>query len=168
MNAHITRVESAADTLTIRDLALAAFPTDLEANLIDKLRADPAWIEGLSVLSVDERGATRGYALLTRCHIGDHPALLLGPVAAWPAHQNSGYGSAAIRGALNQARLLGEHHIVVVGHPSYYPRFGFERASEHGITTSDGAPDEAVMALTLEPAHPLPSGVVSYADPFTN
>jgi predicted N-acetyltransferase YhbS len=55
---------------------------------------------------------------------------------------------------------------VVVGWPEYYPRFGFERARAYGITLSIEAPDEAVMVLSLDPGHPLPSGVVRFAAGF--
>ncbi|MES4828719.1 GNAT family N-acetyltransferase, partial [Streptomyces anthocyanicus] len=73
---------------------------------------------------------------------------------------------AAVRAALAAAGRLGEHHVVVLGHPEYYPRFGFGRASAHGIRLSIDVPDEALMALTLDAAHPLPAGTVRYAAPF--
>jgi putative acetyltransferase len=168
MNEHPTRAERDQDVRTVRDLTLAAFPTDLEASIVDRLRLDRAWIEGLSVLALDDTGAIMGHALLSRCHIGEAPSLLLGPVSVWPQRQRQGYGSAAIRAALEAAQRLDERHIVVVGHPDYYPRFGFQRASTFGITTSDGSPDEAVMALTLDSADPLPAGVVAYAAPFAS
>ena len=61
---------------------------------------------------------------------------------------------------------LGELFVTVLGHPSYYPRFGFTRASAHGIGVSFDVPDEALMALALDPAHSLPSGTIRYAAPF--
>lgn len=168
MNEYAIRTERTQDVRTVRDLTLAAFPTELEASIVDRLRVDQAWMEGLSVLALDDTGAIMGHALLSRCHIGKAPALLLGPVSVWPQQQHRGYGSAAIRGVLEAAQQLNERHIVVVGHPDYYPRFGFERASTFGITTSDGSPEEAVMALTLDSAAPLPAGVVAYAVPFAD
>ncbi|MFJ8539031.1 GNAT family N-acetyltransferase [Streptomyces sp. NPDC093591] len=162
----ITRAETSADIPAIRDIVLAAFDTSLEADLVDALRADPSWIEGLSLVSTDENGRPVGYALLTRCHIGDAPALCLGPCAVRPEQQNSGAGSAAVRAALSAAKGMGERHVVVLGHPTYYPRFGFTRASAHGIGLTIDVPDEALMALTLDAEHPLPSGTVRYAAPF--
>lgn len=53
----------------------------------------------------------------------------------------------------------------MLGHPSYYPRFGFGRASEHGIKLPIDVPDDALMALRLT-GEPLPSGTVHYASPF--
>ncbi|MET9834772.1 N-acetyltransferase [Streptomyces sp. NPDC006385] len=162
----ITRAETSADIPAIRDINLAAFDTSLEADLVEALRADSSWIEGLSLLSAEENGRPVGYALLTRCHIGDTPALCLGPCAVRPEQQNSGAGSAAVRAALAAAKDMGEHYVVVLGHPTYYPRFGFSRASVHGIGLTIDVPDEALMALTLDAEHPLPSGIVRYAAPF--
>ncbi|MFC9650795.1 GNAT family N-acetyltransferase [Streptomyces sp. NPDC056937] len=163
----ITRAETRADIPAIREINLAAFGTEAEADLVDALRADAdAWIEGLSVVSTDGNGRPVGHALLTRCHIGDIPALCLAPCAVRPESQRSGAGSAAVAAALKAAQDMGEHYVVVLGHPAYYPRFGFTRASAHGIGLSIDVPDEALMALTLDAAHPLPGGTVRYAAPF--
>ncbi|MFE2043951.1 GNAT family N-acetyltransferase [Streptomyces sp. NPDC059477] len=162
----ITRAETGADIPALRDISLAAFDTPLEADLVDALRADPSWIDGLSLVATGPDGGPVGHALLTRCHIDDTPALCLGPVAVRPEHQGTGAGSAAIRAALRAARERGEHFVTVLGHPAYYPRFGFTRASEHGIGLTIDVPDEAMMALTLDAGHPLPSGTVRYAAPF--
>ncbi len=117
-----TRAETPADVPAIRDILLAAFPTAEEADLVEALRADPAaWIDGLSVVAADGTGRPVGHALLTRCHIGDSPALCLAPCAVLPAYQRGGAGSAAVRAALDAARRQGEHHVVVLGHPDYYP-----------------------------------------------
>ncbi|WP_328877175.1 GNAT family N-acetyltransferase [Streptomyces sp. NBC_00299] len=162
----ITRAETSADIPAVRDINLAAFETSSEADLVDALRADPAWIEGLSLVATDDDGRPIGYALLTRCHIGDVPALCLAPCAVRPEQQSSGAGSAVIHAALAAAKEKGEHYVVVLGHPTYYPRFGFDRASAHGIGLTIDVPDEALMALTLDATHPLPGGTVRYAAPF--
>ncbi|MEV6579903.1 N-acetyltransferase [Streptomyces sp. NPDC051582] len=162
----ITRAETRADIPAVRAINLAAFETPLEADLVDALRADSAWIDGLSIVSVDGDGRPVGHALLTRCHIGDTEALCLAPVAVLPGYQKTGVGSAAVRAALRAAQDMGERFVTVLGHPAYYPRFGFTRASTHGIGLSIEVPDEAMMALALDGAHPLPSGTVRYAAPF--
>ena len=166
MRNSITRAETSADIPAIRDIDLAAFETSLEADLVDALRADSSWIEGLSLVSTDDGGTPVGHALLTRCHIADTPALCLAPVAVLPEHQRTGAGSAAVRAALAAAEDMGERYVVVLGHPPYYPRFGFPRSSAHGIGLTIDVPDEALMALTLDAGHPLPSGTVRYAAPF--
>lgn len=160
------RAESRTDVTTIREITLAAFTTALEANLIDTLRSDPAWITGLSMVAEDPEGRLVGHVLLTRCHIDETPALILGPISVRPEGQNQGVGGALIRAAISAARLRGEHAIVLVGHPGYYPRFGFEKASAHGIVAPIDAPDDAVMALSLDPRHPLPSGRIRWAKGF--
>ncbi|RVW03104.1 GNAT family N-acetyltransferase [Rhodococcus xishaensis] len=166
MTAWNTRPETSDDIAAIHDVNLAAFGTADEANLVDALRADSSWIEGLSLVTTDQNGAIVAHALLTRCHIGDTPALCLAPCAVLPDHQRSGAGSAAIRAALTAARDMGEYYVTVIGHPAYYSRFGFTRASTHGIGLSIDVPDEALMAITLDSNAPLPTGTIRYAAPF--
>lgn len=124
-----TRAETGADLTTIRDINLAAFDTSQEADIVEALRRDDAWIDGLSQLAVTEDGTPVGHALLTRCHIGTIPALCLGPCAVLPAHQRGGAGAAAIRAALEQAGHRGERYVIVLGHAEYYPRFGWRRGA---------------------------------------
>ena len=161
-----TRPETYADAAAIRAVTEAAFDTAAEADLVDALRRDAAWIDGLSIVATAPDGTVVGHALLTRCWIGDVPALCLAPCSVLPAYQRTGAGSAAIVAALEAARAQGEAFVVVLGHPDYYPRFGFRRASEAGIGLSVEVPDEALMALTLDQARPLPAGTVRYAPPF--
>ena len=138
----------------------------MEADLVGALRSDVSWIDGLSIVTTDQEGTLVGHALLTRCHIDETPALCLGPVAVLPEYQGAGAGTAAVRTSLRAAADQGERFVTVLGHPAYYPRFGFTRASVHGITLTIDVPDEAMMALTLDPDHPLPRGTVRYAAPF--
>ncbi|GAA3447982.1 GNAT family N-acetyltransferase [Planomonospora venezuelensis] len=161
-----TRPETGRDVPAIREVVLAAFPTPMEADLVEALRADPAWIPGLSIVAVDDDGTVAGHALLTRCHVGDAPALALASCAVLPRHQKQGAGSAAIRAGLEAARAMGENLVLVLGHAGYYPRFGFTRASAYGIRPPFEAPDEAMMALVFDDALPVPSGVIAYAPPF--
>ena len=161
-----TRSETERDVLAIREVNLGAFPTPLEADLVEALRADPAWLPGLSIVAEDTGGTVAGYALLTRCHVGNAPALALGPCAVLPRCQKRGAGSAAIRAGLEAARAMGENLVLVLGHPEYYPRFGFARASAYGIRPSFEVPDEAMMALVFDDALPVPSGTIVYPEPF--
>ncbi len=162
----LTRAESAADVSAIRSITAAAFEGLAEADLVDALRSDPAWVDALSVVSTTSAGRVVGHALMTRCHIDDAPALALAPCSVLPEFQGRGAGSAAIRAALEAARGLGEEFVVVLGHPGYYPRFGFTRASTAGIRLTIDVPDEALMALALSPGQVLPPGTVRYAAPF--
>ncbi len=162
-----TRSEAPEDVAAVRAVCLAAFPTPLEADLVDALRADrEAWSGGLPVVTEDPAGEVVGYALFTRCRVGDGPALALGPCAVLPEHQGRGAGSAAIRTGLDLARRRGENLVVVLGHPSYYPRFGFTPASGFGVRAPFDAPDDAFLAQALDPTRPAPTGLVRYPAAF--
>lgn len=165
-----TRPETAADAGLVRELNEAAFPTPDEADLVDALRGDgEAWLPGLSYIAEAAGaspaegcggGSPAAYALLTRCHVGDTPALALASVATAPRYQCQGAGQAAVRAVLDAARARGERLVVVLGHPEYYPRFGFERASRYGIRPGFEVPDEAVMALMLDGSAAVPRGEI--------
>jgi putative acetyltransferase len=158
-----TRSETERDVAAIREVILAAFPTPLEADLVDALRKDPAWLPDLSIVA-EHDGVVAGHALFTRCHVDDAPALALAPCAVLPAYQRRGAGSAAINAGLAKARELDESLVLVLGHPAYYPRFGFVPASTYGIRAAFDVPDEAMMALAF--TRPVPSGTIAYAAPF--
>jgi putative acetyltransferase len=161
-----TRPETGADAAAIREVNLAAFPSEEEADLVDELRASEAWIDGLSIVADDPEGTVVAHALLSRCHVDGVPALALAPCAVLPRVQRTGAGSAAIRAALEAAQALGENLVVVLGHADYYRRFGFVKASGFGIHVNFQVPDEALMALALDPSAETPSGTVAYPGPF--
>jgi putative acetyltransferase len=84
-----------------------------------------------------------------------------------PIHQRQGIGSELVRAGIAELRARRHSAIVVVGHPEYYPRFCFERASRHGLTWEHPCPDEAFMALELERgALKSLRGVVRYRPEF--
>lgn len=161
-----TRPETPQDIEAIRRVNLAAFETEGEADLIDALRQDPAWLPGLSWVAQTPDGNVVGHALLTRSWVGGEDALTLGPVAVLPEYQKHGAGGAVIRALIAEARNRGERLIVVLGHAEYYPRFGFTRASGHGIAVTFDVPDETLMALALDDSRPIPSGTIRYPGPF--
>ena len=89
----------------------------------------------------------------------------LAPVAVLPGHQCRGIGSDLIRQGLAFCRDEGYGFVVVLGHPEYYPRFGFRRASQAGLANEYGA-DEAFMVLELAPGGLPPAGLVQYGPEF--
>ncbi|WP_406457327.1 N-acetyltransferase [Streptomyces sp. NBC_00876] len=162
-----TRPETADDTTAVHAVNAATFPTEAEAVLVDTLRADPtAWLPGLSYVAETADGSVAAYALLTRCLVEGVPALALAPVATAPEHQRRGAGQAVVRAALDAARLHGESLVLVLGHPEYYPRFGFVPASRYGILAPFEVPDEAMMALVLDDSAPVPRGTIEYPEAF--
>ncbi|WP_322982621.1 bifunctional class I SAM-dependent methyltransferase/N-acetyltransferase [Streptomyces sp. S584] len=162
-----TRPETAADRAAVHEVVAAAFPTRDEADLVDALRTDPdAWLSGLSYVAEAPDGSVAAHALLTRCRVGDAPALALAPVATTPAHQRSGAGRAVVRAVLDASRLRGESLVLVLGHPEYYPAFGFVPASRFGIRPGFEVPDEAMMALVLDDSGPVPGGTIRYPAAF--
>ncbi|MFG3306768.1 GNAT family N-acetyltransferase [Streptomyces wuyuanensis] len=161
------RPETDADIPAVRAVNTAAFPTDDEADLVDALRRDPsAWLPGLSWVAEAPDGSVAAYALLTRCLVGGEPALALAPCATVPEHQGQGAGTAVIRAALDAARSGGERLVVVLGHPEYYPRFGFGPASRLGVRPGFDVPDEAMMALVLDGSDAAPQGMITYPEAF--
>jgi putative acetyltransferase len=144
-----TRLEAPADHAAIRDVLRTAFPDDCEARLVDLLRERQKVLISL-VAATD--GRVVGNIVFSPIAIEKAPAgfrgVGLAPVAVLPEHQNRGIGSQLIREGLTQCKQHGYDAVVVLGHPNYYPRFGFQIASAHGLTNEYGA-DEAFMVLEL-------------------
>ncbi|MFI6826849.1 GNAT family N-acetyltransferase [Kribbella sp. NPDC050241] len=156
-----TRAETPADADTVRDITWQAFGRQFEVDFLDALRSDPsAILPGLSLVATTPDDRPVAYALLTRAHVGDTPIVSLGPVAVLPAYQRQGAGSAAVIAALDTARDCDEQTVIVLGHDTYYPRFGFRQAIEFGIhhPQYDGP---NLMALALGDQRP-PTGDLTY------
>jgi putative acetyltransferase len=152
------RPEAPADRAGVFLVNQQAFGRDNEARLVDALRRSPAFVPGLSLVALagpEASDAIVGHILFTRIAIKEgmqaHAALALAPMAVLPSHQNRGIGSALVRRGLEEARRRGERIVVVVGHPGYYPRFGFVPAFAFGIRAPFDVRREAFMTLPLEP-----------------
>lgn len=128
-----------------------AFGGDEEYELIEALRDDPAWVDALS-LGAFVDGELAGHVLLTRAAVAEVAAALLAPLAVAPESQGCGVGGVLVRAGLAAARDEGFEIALVLGHPSYYPRFGFEPALPHGIEPPYPIdPPEAWMVTELAP-----------------
>ncbi|MEV4613677.1 N-acetyltransferase [Kitasatospora sp. NPDC049258] len=161
-----TRVENPADAPATRRVHMAAFPGPEEADLVDALRRDEAWVPALSVVAVDERDLIIGHVLMTRLQVGEGRALSLAPVAVAPEWQRKGVGDALVRAALAAAEAAGEQLVVVLGDPDYYGRFGFEPASRHRVSGPFEAPDAYFQVLPLGGYDGSTQGVCRYPAPF--
>jgi putative acetyltransferase len=144
------RPERPADIPGIRAVNTMAFETSTEADLVDALReqAEPT----LSLVA-DDGDALVGHILFSPVTLLGHPELRiagLAPMAVVPARQRQGIGSALIHDGLERCRPLGFGAVVVVGHPEYYPRFGFKAGSLFDLGCEYDVPDDAFMVLELE------------------
>lgn len=162
----VIRPEAKADVAAIRDLNEDAFGRPDEARLVDRLRANGGVLLSL-VAVLGERLV--GHILFSPVRIASVEGAGLGPMAVLPDLQRHGIGSRLLVEGL--ARLAEQRcpFVVVLGHPRYYPRFGFVPASGHGVTCAWDAPDEAFLLLALDPASCLAlSGVAEYRAEFAD
>jgi putative acetyltransferase len=143
------RFEQAGDEPAIRETNELAFGGPLEARLVDALRGSADYLS--LVATIEDRVV--GHILFTPVAIeppADRRIAGLAPMAVRPEHQRSGIGGQLIRAGLEACRRAGYSAVVVLGHPDYYPRFGFVPAHTFGLTCEFPSPPEAFMALELE------------------
>ena len=114
----------------------------------------------------DEDGAILGHTMLSRMTMGEHRPFQLSPLSVAPSHQGRGIGSALVREVLRLADEAGEPLVLLLGHPSYYPRFGFEPASPLGIEAAAGDYGDAWMAAKLSGYDPAYRGTVVFPPAF--
>jgi predicted N-acetyltransferase YhbS len=153
------RKEQPADYQQVFEIVELAFRTMPFADgdeqvVVEALRKNEMFIPELSLVAEADNKLV-GHILFTPLQIiGDDMAfksLTLGPVAVLPEHQNKGIGSRLIEEGHRIARTLGYSSIFVLGHPDYYPRFGYISTCKWGIPPPHGAPSEAFMAIELAP-----------------
>src|SRR5262249_7015656 len=120
------RPERPGDVTAIHAVHAAAFPTDEEARLVDRLR-DAG--RALVSLVAEADGAIIGHVLFSPVSVGSASGVGLAPVAVLPAYQGRGVGSSLVREGLAVCRQGGYPFAVVIGGPGYYRRFGFSQAS---------------------------------------
>ena len=161
------RSETDADRAAIRAVNEAAFESSLEADIVDALRSKR--IELVSLVA-ERDGGVLGHILFSPVSLDKHGELklmALGPMAVVPRHQREGIGSRLVREGLIRCRQLGVQAVVVVGHPQYYPRFGFTAASRYGVRCEYDVPDDVFMLLELaRGALSGVSGLVTYDQVF--
>ena len=162
---YVIREETAADEAGIREANRLAFGGEDEARLIDRLRADGDVVVSLVAVEGDD---VLGHVLFSRLPIERAGEAIQGaalaPVAVRPDRQRQGIGSALIRHGIERCRERGCAAIVVLGHPEYYPRFGFSAALAERLAAPYSGP--ALMALELEPGSLIGGGAVRYPPAF--
>lgn len=166
----IVRSEGPEDCEAIRQVNRLAFGREVEARLVDALRQSPAFLPELSLVAEVDH-AIVGHVMFSRLEIRDEhnsvPALALATLAVLPAWQRQGVGRALVQEGLRRAQARGHRIVVVVGHPEYYPYFGFRQARPQGLECPFPVPNEAFMALALqEGALAAVRGTVIYPPAF--
>ena len=164
----IVRPERPEDLSAIRAVNTRAFARNNEADLVDALRAAGV---ALASLVAEQASDVVGHILFSPVTLqtagGETAAVGLAPMAVLPALQRRGIGSQLVKEGLEVIRRQGHSSVVVLGHPGYYPRFGFVPASRFGIRWELDCPDEAFLALELIPGSLAgKSGVVRFRPEF--
>jgi putative acetyltransferase len=159
------REERPEDVAAIREVNSQAFGQELEGRIVDALRRGGA--ARLSLIAV-VRGEVVGHILFSPLFVGDLEGATLGPMAVAPSFQRLGIGSRLVRAGLDQLGRVACPFVIVLGHPEFYPRFGFQPAAAHGVTCPWDVTPAAFMVAVLNPevAGRL-SGVARYRDEFT-
>lgn len=124
-----------------------------EQFLVERLRKSTAFVPDLSLVA-EVDGAIVGYILLTKIKLngeqGKIQSLALAPVAVHPDYQHRGIGAKLIETAHSKAKELGFESAVVLGHPGYYPRFGYKKAADFAIKLPYNVPDDYCLAVELK------------------
>ena len=154
------RLEVPGDEPVVRHVNRTAFPGPEEAAIVDAIRAEApdGWhsLVAVGAPETPDDGVVLGHLLLSPCPVEDDDGrvvatvLAIGPVAVVPERQFRGIGSALMGAAMSLAIARGVPALVLLGHPTYYPRFGFESARGVGLEPPAQAwPDPAWMARRL-------------------
>ena len=156
------------DVNSIRHVNQQAFGQNEEAEIVDKLRKRGA--ATISLVAV-EGNQIVGHILFSPVTIeseySNFEAIALAPMSVLPPYQRKGIGSQLVRAGLEECRLLNHEIVVVLGHPHYYPRFGFVPATSRGVTCEFEVCDDAWMIMELrEGALAGRRGTVKYQPEF--
>jgi putative acetyltransferase len=162
---YLIRAERPTDKLEIHNLLASAFPTEQEADLVDRLRANGRLMVSL-VAEVE--GTLAGHIAFSPVTIDDRERVVAGaglaPLAVHPRWQRRGIGAGLVRRGLADCKQAGIGFVVVLGEPEYYRRFGFQTASLRTVTNVYGV-DEPFMLIELRSGSLRP-GVARYAPEF--
>lgn len=153
------RQEEEADQQGVFDVIERAFEREdhsdkKEQFLVERLHQSAAYVPGLSLVAEVDNQIV-GYILLSKIKLtGDNgkiQSLALAPVAVDPTYQRRGVGSRLIEEAHLRAKELGFESAIVLGHPGYYPRFGYQKAADFDIKLPLNVPEEYCWAVELKP-----------------
>jgi len=146
------REEQPDDIQVIREINVCAFGQPQEADIVDKLRT--FCNDVLSLVAITEDNHVVGQiffspAIIVQGKEKTVEGVGLAPMAVFPEYQRQGVGLRLVKAGLAILKDRGCPFVIVLGHPEYYPRFGFKRASCLNILSEWDVPDEAFMILVL-------------------
>lgn len=150
----IIRQRTSADDAEIYDVVKRAFAgmeqaSGDEQNLVGRLRKTGGYVPELELVAEDG-GRIVGHVMLTTLEIAETPQLILAPLAVAPERQNRGIGGALIKAGHSAAKKAGFGFSVLVGHPAYYPKFGYRPAALFGLRCAMEIPPECFMVCDLQ------------------
>jgi putative acetyltransferase len=163
------RPETEADKAAVFEVNKSAFPTEDEAKLVDALRTsvDPC----VSLVAVDNHNVV-GHIMFTPVtldSVDNLQLMALAPMAVSPSLQRGGIGTKLVNAGLQRCRELGVGAVAVLGHPEYYPRFGFRPSSQWGIKSEYDVPEDVFMLLELSADYLQPyDGIIRYSAVFAD
>jgi putative acetyltransferase len=164
----IIRPEAPGDAAAVHAVHAAAFPTDVEARVVDLLR--PYGKALVSLVAVAADGAIVGHVLFSPVTIESKPDVQegagLAPLAVLPSYQGQGIGSELVRSGIDACRARRVPFLVVLGNPRYYGRFGFETASDRNLANEYGADAAFMVQELILGSLPASGGLVRYAPEF--
>jgi len=155
------RLETPADYHAVEEITREAFWQFWEDDreicdehlLVNKLRNVEAFVPELDYIA-EVDGKIVGHIIYTKSRVESnnnkkYETLTFGPLTVLPEYQSKGIGKALMQHSFNEAKRLGYRAVIIFGNPDYYPRVGFKRAAEFGLTAADGSVFDALMVLTL-------------------
>lgn len=167
MSLHI-RPETPADHRAVAQVNTLAFGRANEARLVERIRQSEHYVPALSLVA-QAKGQVVGHTLFSYVKLeGSNPrqVLSLAPMAVHPEWQGRGVGSALVEAGIEAAERMGEPLVVVLGHPGFYPRFGFEPSVRYGIEPPFKVDEAVFMVRPLAGYSPELRGRITYPPAF--
>jgi len=151
----IIRTEINSDFTQVHEVNFVAFGNrEDEAELVRRIRSTSNFVPQLSIVAeVNEEIV--GHLLLSKAEVVEgnnlHEVIVLAPVAVRPGYQKQGIGTKLINEGLKRCKELGFYIVLLIGHPSYYPKFGFKPARKYDLELRQfEVPDEVFMVCELK------------------
>ncbi|MNM99604.1 hypothetical protein D3C81_1121690 [compost metagenome] len=166
----IIRTETEKDFEEVYQLNYLAFDNrEDESKLIDRIRSSEEFIPELSIVA-EQDDEIVGHILLSKASVEDHdtyhPVIVLAPIAVKPNYQKQGIGAKLINEGISRCRALGYNIILLIGHPTYYPRLGFQPARKLGLELKQfEVPDDVFMVYEIDKLHEI-KGELKYPKSF--